>query len=427
MQINCANLGAEIKLSDHIRSTSEMVRVINLQPDQTFYVDVTLDGEYSNPPLPTDPKELKKVWTGKAGRKGVHQPLLSFVEGTGFTVRFADGVEVCNSQGRGVVFADCHDFDAYDVWVRGARTAGISLHDCDGFQLHQPTTIDTGNYQDEKHEGPNWPGSIKFVGCSDYSVFRPISLDHLGNGITATESISGYWSKGIAIDVRGAHYYVNASPHHSVYDAVSVGEQSAYVVNSEEENDGVSAAPEFDGCHSLGSRVGLGFWGNERKQGLVIDKAYACDCVFIYTEDGLKIHPNATINNLDTEGTIYLPQADVDTATLATLREQSATLKATILRHASNEEIDTEARKLRELFAALRPVVKPVETLYTLGQQLYIVATVTDAEKASSRVLAGGNVGGLDLQLVTTENPFARNEALTNRLQQIALMATDGV
>lgn len=420
MQINCAKIDGDVRLSDHIRNEHEMVRVVNLQPGQIFTVDVTLDGGYTNPPIAPN----KEPWTGKAGRQGVHTALLTFANGDGFTLRFADGVEVTNSQGRGVVFADCHNYHAHDVWVRGARTAGISHHDCTGFQAHNLTTIDTGNYQDNKNEGPNWPGSIKFEGCDNYKMFRPISIDHLGNGITATETSNGQWSQGIAIDVRGANYYVNAAPYHKVYDSLSVGEQAAYVVNSEEENDGTDTRPEvsegidFNACYSLDSRVGLGFWGNERKQGLVIDKACANDCVFIYTEDGLKIHPNATINSLDTGDTLTFKPSEVDAALLAAMRAQSAALKAAILRHAANEEIDTEARKLRELFARLRPVV--VVPLYPLGQRLYVVGDVVDVDKAN-RVFAGGSVAGLQLQAVEVIDP---TKALADRVRAALVAET---
>lgn len=415
MIIDARNFGDDIKLSDHISSTREKVRVLNMRPGQKLIVDVTLDGEYIQP-------DGAPRWMGAAGREGVHTAMLTFVGGDGFSVQFGEETEIVNSRGRGIVFSECHHFDAHDLWVRGARTAGISVHDCSRFKLFRPTTIDTGNYQDAKSEGPNWPGSIKFVQCSDYEVFRPISIDHMGNGITATESRGGKWHGSICIDVQDVSHYINASPFHSVWAGLHVGSSNAYVINSEEEFNGASEGSQLDNCMALDAKWGLGYWGNEGKT-VFIDNATARHCTLIAAEPGIKVHPNANIANLDTDGTVTHTIGSVDPALIADMRAQAELLKIAIIRHAPLERINKLADNVRSLFEQVRRAKGP---LYSVGQRLYIVADVVDIEKATKRIRAGASVGGLELKIVSVEDPHRRIESLANALQRIDTII-DGV
>lgn len=411
MQIDCTNLGDTINLSDHVTTTHEPVRVLNLHDGQAFIVDISLNGDYTQP-------DGDAKWIGAAGREGVHTALLTFVRGNGFTVRFDAGVEVANSRGRGVVFAECNDFAAHDVWVRGARTAGISLHDCAGFTLHRPTTIDTGNYQDRKGEGPNWPGSIKFESCHDYQVLNPITIDHTGNGITATQSSNGTWLNSICIDTADVGHYINASPDHTIRNGLHVGASNAFAINSEEEFNGTSDNPVIDGCYALTERNGVGFWGNEGKPGIVIEQASVTNCLLIAGEQGIKIHPNANIKALNTDGTLTFDRATVDSSLIYRLSQRMKALKLAIIAHQSNDIIDQRAQALRELFETLRPITP----IYKQGQVLYIMATVADVAKASERIKAGAVVGGLELRIVADADPWQRAEELSNTIQAIGMI-----
>lgn len=414
MQIDCTNLDDTIKLSEHITGTHEPVRVLNLHADQTFIVDVSLNGEYTQP-------DSTSKWVGTAGREGVHTGMLTFVRGEKFIVYFVNDAEVANSRGRGAVFADCHDFAVYDMWIRGARTAGISCHDCSQFTLVHPTTIDTGNYQDHKGEGPNWPGSIKFESCHDYGLIRPISIDHTGNGITATQSSNGAWFDSICIDTADVSHYINASPNHTIRNGLHVGASNAYAINSEAEFTGTSNNPVIDSCYVLTDQNGIGFWGNEGKPGIVIEHATVTNCLLIAGEEGIKIHPNANIKALNTDGTLTFTHANVDSSLIERLSQQSKALKMAIIAHQSTELIDQRAQALRELFETLRPTMP----IYEQGQQLYIMATVTDVAKASQRIKAGAAVGGIQLDVVSDANPWQRSEELANAIQKIGLIVDD--
>lgn len=343
--INAAKLGDEIKLSDYLNNNQEHVRVTGLRAGQTLIIDVDLDGGYQ---FPDDPPDSEAKWIGAAGRVGVHTALLTVAHGSGFRLEFGTGIELRNSRGRGLVLSNCHDFKSVDPWVRGARTAGISHHNCSNFRVTRPVTIDTGNYQDAKGEGPNWPGSIKFEGCSDYKVFNAISIDHLGNGITATECSDGEWFDTVAVDVRGATHYLNAAPGHTVRRAVHVGNTNAYVVNSEEENEGASEGVRFEACYALDANQGVGFWGNEKKVDVVIARAAVVDCLLVSSE-GIKLAQNANVQELDRSGTLWLPLADANPAWLAQCRAAALALKGLVLEHAEWAEIDAARLELRRV------------------------------------------------------------------------------
>lgn len=357
--INGAKLPDIIKLSDHISNTYEAVRVNGLRKGQTLIVDVTLDGGYKHPDTP-----VKAEWVGDV-REGVHTALLSISDGTGFTVNFVDGTELQQSRGRQLSISKCSGFTVNDAYGRGAATAGIALQDCTGFTFNRGITIYTGNYQTNKNVGPNWPGSIKMQRCYDYVMNDCISVDHMGNGMTPTECKNGTWNDLTCIDVTGANVYINASPDHFVTGGLCFGsatrQTSAYVTNSEKENEGVSEDACFEGCYCFDTETAFGAWGNQKKEGLTLDLVSVVGSVFV-AKEGFKVHPNAGLQKLDKSGTLYLPS--VPDATLAKLREQGAALKALALKHAPWPAIAAQRAALIGTLEGLRkdgPVEPPVD------------------------------------------------------------------
>lgn len=349
----------EIRLSNYLDTDRESVRFVGLRPGQELIIDVSLDGAYQFPDTPT-----KANWIGEDGREGVHTALLTITKSSGFTLRFTDSAELRNSRGRGLSIALSDTFAVHDAFVRGARTAGIAVQECRDFIMYRPVTVDTSNYQDSKQEGPNWAGSIKFDLCDTYTVEDAVSLDHLGNGITATESSDGTWTRPAAYGVDGANIYINASPGHTVTDGLAIGGNvtpPAYVVNSEEENSGASEGVSFLDCYALDADWGLGFWGNERKAGVVIERANFLNGILI-SRHNMKIHPNANVLNFDDSGTLYCPLAEMDAGKLAELRSLADQWAAKAREHATWAEIDEARTALRLAFAALRgPVLQPLD------------------------------------------------------------------
>jgi hypothetical protein len=152
------------RLSDYVTDASDNVRLTNLRAGQTIEIDVTLDGGYTNPKLPAEAGWVSPV----TGREGVHTPMIAVSQSEAFALHVTGKAEAQSSRGRGVTISECTGFEAHDLWVRGARTAGIAVHGSSGFSLVRPVTIDTGNYQSAKGQGKNWPGSIKMEGCKAY-------------------------------------------------------------------------------------------------------------------------------------------------------------------------------------------------------------------------------------------------------------------
>jgi hypothetical protein len=348
------------KLSDYVTDESDNVRITNLRAGQTFDVDMTLDGVGDNPKLP-----LKAEWySAVTKREGVHTPMLAIVQSEGFTVQFSEKAEMRDSRGRGITISDSRGFFAHDLWVRGARTAGIAVQKSTGFTLTRPVTIDTGNYQSAKGQGKNWPGSIKMENCSAYRVIEPASLDHMGNGLTPTESSGGEWIEPFAYAVHGAMIYINASPGQIVDGGFAIGgtptnRPSAYVLNSEEENEGSSDGARFEGCNSLDVSWGFAIWGNEKKPNVVIQRAAMIDGVLI-SDNGSKIHPNAVVLNYDDTGTLLIKPEDLPANVLANLRSLADRLAAAYRAHADAADITLARVALGAAFAALRgPVVVP--------------------------------------------------------------------
>jgi hypothetical protein len=358
------------RLSDYVTDASDNVRITNLRAGQTVEIDVTLDGGYTNPKLPIEAGWVSPV----TGRSGVHTPMIAVSQSTGFAIHCTGKAEVHNSRGRGITISDCHDFLAYDLWVRGARTAGISLHKSSGFTLTRPVTLDTGNYQSAKGQGKNWPGSIKFEGCRDYTIVEPASLDHMGNGITPTESADGTIVAPFTYDVGGGQIYINASPGHRIAGGLAIGRAAAYVVNSEEENEGVSEGVRFERCHALGAEWALGFWGNEGKKNIIIQEAAFVDGVLI-SDHGMKIHPNAKVLDFDDAGTILLKPADLPANILANLRSLADRLADAYRQHADADAITAARVALSQAFAALRgPVVVEPEPVIDRAALVALVA-----------------------------------------------------
>lgn len=357
-----SKLGAgEHRLSNLLDNTSEDVRFVGLKAGQIVVVDVTIDGGYKHPDKP-----IKAGWVSPDGsREGVHTALLTVAKSAGFALIFEDKAELRNSRGRGLSVANCADFTLDDAWVRGARTAGITFQECTGFTARRPVTVDTSNYQTERTDVEKWnvAGSIKFDRCRRYTVEEPISIDHMGNGITSTESSGGTWLSPLTIAVHGANQYINASPGHTVRGGLVVGgtgtnRPPAYVVNSEKENEGVSEGVTFRDCFALDAGWGLGFWGNERKQGVMIEEAAFLNGILV-AEDGVKFHPNATVKRFDDAGTLFVPYHTMPPGELETLRMRAEQLAAKVREHADWQEI-TDARVYLEAgLLALREPAGP--------------------------------------------------------------------
>jgi hypothetical protein len=352
---NGSKLPDSAKLSDYLDNQNEAVRLIGLRLGQTIEIDVSLDGGYLHPDQPPQFGWVSPV----TGLGGVHTALLAITKSTGFALHATNKSEIRNSRGRGVSISECDGFVAEDLWVRGARTAGIALSKCSVFQLDRPVTIDTGNYQSAKGQGKNYPGSLKLEHCRDYRMIEPASIDHMGNGQTPSDCANGEWLAPFTFGVNGAQVYINASPNHTVVGGLVVGRAASYVVQSEEENDGPSENVRFERCYALDSEWGLGFWGNEKKPGIIIQNAAFVDGVLI-SDRGMKIHPNAKVLDFDDAGTILLKPTDLPANVLANLRSLSDRLAAAYRDHADAADITAARVALGAAFAALRgPVVEP--------------------------------------------------------------------
>jgi hypothetical protein len=188
-------------------------------------------------------------------------------------------------------------------------------------------------------------------------MIEPASIDHMGNGQTPSDCANGKWFAPFTFGVNGAQVYINASPNHTVVGGLVVGRAASYVVQSEEENDGPSENVRFEGCYALDSEWGLGFWGNEKKPGIIIQNAAFVDGVLI-SENGMKIHPNAKVLDFDDAGTILLKPTDLPANVLANLRMLADRLADAYRQHADAETITAARVALGAAFAALRgPVV----------------------------------------------------------------------
>lgn len=384
------------KLSDYVTDDADNVRITNLRAGQTVEIDVTLDGNYTNPRLPIEAGWVSPV----TKRAGVHTPMIAVSQSVGFALHATGKAEMRNSRGRGVTISECSGFEAHDLWVRGARTAGIAVHRSEGFSLVRPVTIDTGNYQSAKGQGKNWPGSIKMEGCRDYRVIEPASLDHMGNGLTPTESSGGEWVEPFAYAVHGAMIYINASPGQSVYGGFAIGgtptnRPAAYVLNSEEENEGAPDGARFEGVNSLDASWGFAIWGNEKKPNVVIQSAAMIDGVLI-SDHGAKIHPNAVVLNYDDSRTLLIKPADLPDNVLANLRSLSDRLAAAYRSHADAEKITVERVALSAAFAALRGPVVVEPPAIDREKMLALVAEGEELAEAQRGWLArlGALVGG---------------------------------
>lgn len=357
--LNGAKLPNNAKLSDYLDNQQEAVRLVGLRLGQTVELDVTLDGEYRHPDQPP-----QFGWVSPAtGLGGVHTALLAISKSSGFALHATNGSEIHNSRGRGVSISESDGFVAADLWVRGARTAGIALSKCSVFQLDRPVTIDTGNYQSAKGQGKNYPGSIKLEHCRDYRMIEPASVDHMGNGQTPSDCANGEWLAPFSHSVNGAQIYINASPNHTIIGGLVVGRAAAYVVQSEEENEGPSENVRFERCAALDSAWGLAFWGNEKKTGIVIQNAAFVDGVLI-SDLGMKMHDNATVVNFDDSGTRFLKPSDLPDNVLANLRMLATRLADAYRAHADADTITTARAQLAFAFAVLRgPVIEPVPVI----------------------------------------------------------------
>lgn len=114
-------------------------------------------------------------------------------------------------------------------------------------------------------------------------------------------------------------------------------------------------------------------------------------------------------------------RGSVDSSLIERLSQSAKALKLAIIAHRSNELISQRVQAVRELFETLRPTMQ----IYEQGQQLYIMATVTDAAKASQHIRAGATVGGIQLDVVSDANPWQRSEELANAIQKIGLIVDD--
>jgi hypothetical protein len=363
LTLNGSKLPALFYLSDYLNNEAEAVRLTGLKAGQTAVVDVSLDGGYTNPDTP----KVANWKSAVTGREGVHTAMLAITKGTGFTVRFEDKAEIKNSRGRGVGISECTDFGLEDAWVRGARTAGIALSKCSRFTITRPVTIDTSNYQDAKGQGKNYAGSLKLENCSDYTIIDAASLDHMGNGLTPTECATGLWIAPFAFGVHGANIYINASPGQTVLGGMAIGGTARnrpplYVANSEEENVGAPEDIRFEECYGLDGDWGLGFWGNEGKRGIIIQRAAMVDSLLI-SDQPMKIHPNATVLDFDSTGTLLLKPGDLPAATVDNLRTLADAAAEAYRAHADKAAIYGARWALEAAFAEqLDPEPEPEPT-----------------------------------------------------------------
>lgn len=353
LNLKGAGLPNVIKLSNYLRNDYEAVRLSDLRADQTLEMDVSLDGKHQHPDLP-----IVAEWIGAEGREGVHTALLSIRNSPGFTLNFTDKSELKNSRGRGLGISKSDGFTINDAYVRSARTAGIALEDCKGFTFNRGITLGTGNYQDKKGEGPNWPGSIKMQRCSGYTMNDCYSILHVGNGMTPTGCQRGIWNNPTCIDIDGASIYLNAAPGHIVNGGLCFGnakeQPPAYVLNSEKEVEGVSEGARLEDCHCFDAAVGFGIWGNQGKEGLVLEHVAVLNSLMIANE-GWKVHENATVQQLDQAGTLYLDPKALPAGVLAELRILGTALADVVRRH---EEWPIIAGRRAALVAAIAKLRK---------------------------------------------------------------------
>lgn len=380
LNLSGAKLPDNIKLSNYVRNPREAVRVTGLRQGQSLEIDITLNGNYTQPDKPE-----KAGWVGPTGLEGVHTALLTIADSAGFAVVFTNKAELRNSRGRGLTISECKSFSVSDAFVRGARTAGIAVQNCEDFNFHRPITVDTSNYQDhrtdvDKH---NVAGSIKFDKCRNYSVLDAFSIDHQGNGITATESTGGAWGNPTTWGVYGANMYINASPNHIVQGGLVMGSAtyrpSAYVLNSEEENEGASDNVELLGCYCTDAAWGLGVWGNEGKQGIVIGRLGLLDSLLI-SDGGIKVHAATEVKVLDQAGTLLLKPGALPDGLEAELRILGTALADVVRRH---EELSVIAGRRAALVAALEGLRKPVEPPKEEIDMEALRALVTEGEAAA--------------------------------------------
>lgn len=406
LNLNGAKLPDKVTLSDYIRNQSEAVRVTGLRPGQVFDVDVSLDGGYLQPDRP-----VKAGWVSPDGtREGVHTALLTITDGTGFIVNFVDGAELRQSRGRGLSVSSCKDFVINDAWVSGARTAGIAVQQCGDFTFNMPVTVDTSNYQTNRVDVEEWnvAGSIKIDNCTDYTVNDAVSIDHQGNGITATESKRGTWNRPSTIAVHGANMYLNASPDHTIVDGLVVGTKAdavpAYVLNWEKENVGpdveASDRASILNCYALDSDWGFGIWGNEGQK-TVLTSVTLKDCLLIAQNLTTKIHARTTVENLDETGTIYLDPATLPDGTLSNLRAQAAELVDLVRSHASWPVITERRAALVAAMQELRgPIKPPVEPPTDDTKQRLAALEATVAVLVAQQNALGGAQERMDVQWV---------------------------
>lgn len=369
----------DIRLSNYLDNNNEDVRITGLKIGQTVIVDVPLDGEYRYPDQPA-----KAPWVSPDGsREGVHTALFTVAKSNGFAVVFDGRSELTRSRGRGLSIANCESFEIYHAYVRGARTAGIALQECERFTLHRPTTVNTSNYQTERVDVNQWnvSGSIKLDRCHDYRLVNPISLEHMGNGITATQCSKGHWLNPFTYAVHGANQYINASPEHTVYRGLAVGGTSsnrppAFVINSEQENEGASEAFAFEECYCIDTSWGLGVWGNESKDEIPIQRGSLINSILI-SQNGNKFHRDTPITDFDDSGTLDLLQAkkrkngeivgetltgftdDEAAFHLGLLRYEATTLAEMVRNHAESAAIDAKLLNVYGVFESLRRPVAP--------------------------------------------------------------------
>ena len=231
-----------------------------------IFIDFSLNGEYQRPQMKNPP------WVSPDGVTGHHQPLIKFANLVDCNIDFGDQV-VSFSHGRGVTITKCKECKFDNIKVYGCRSAGVSVLDSSDLIIERPTTLYTSNYLQEKIDLSinNIAGSINLKRCHDVIITRPTSITHMGNGITVTECQNVKFYSGLCIDVNGAQFYANASPDTKFYNCASIGYDdtgNAFVVNSEEENEGESDNFEMFKCVSLGKVSGFNLWNNEGKTGV---------------------------------------------------------------------------------------------------------------------------------------------------------------
>lgn len=362
LNLKGSKLPNNAKLSDYLPSALVFVRLTDLRPEQVIEIDVSLDGIYLQP---DDPKE--PAWVSPDGkREGVHSALLSIVGGSEFKVNFTQKAELRQSRGRALSLTRISQATISDIWVNGARTAGIAAQECEGVKLIRPVTVDTDNYLEQKQDMNvfNVAGSITLKNCKKMEVIDAISCDHIGNGITATESDGGTWTRPTTLGVYGANLYVNASPNHTIRGGIALGSKThrpnGYVVNSEEENKGIpSENAVFEDCLAFDVEFPFGVWGNE-DQTIPLNRVATLNSRFVGNASGPKLSNRTPITTFDQTGTRYLRTVDIDPTALAAIRNLRNGLADLVRAHADWKEIEAEREALRFAIGTLGgPVVDP--------------------------------------------------------------------